>query len=74
MMDSKMIDDIIAYENGNLTVSQTASLFQKLINTGHAWTLQGHYGRMSRYLITEGYCYLPTEDLKDGQVFCPDGE
>jgi len=72
MMDSKMVDDIIAYEEGNLTVDQTVNLFQKLINTGYDWILAGHYVRMSRHLIDEGYCHLPIID--EGQIFCPEGE
>jgi hypothetical protein len=54
-----MIDSIIAYEQGELDEEKTIELFQHLINTGMAWTLQGHYGRTAKALIENGYCNLP---------------
>lgn len=51
-----MIEQIIAFENGELDDQQTISFFQQLIDSGMAWSLQGSYGRMARALIEEGYC------------------
>lgn len=51
-----MIDQIIAYESGELSDEEIIALFQQLINNGMAWKLQGHYGRMAQALINEGYC------------------
>ncbi len=54
-------DDIIRFENGEMQVQETIDFFQKLIDTGDAWRLQGSYGRTANALITEGLChYLPT--------------
>jgi hypothetical protein len=51
-----MIDKIIAYEEGTLDDEGTIDLFQTLIDTGTAWTLQGSYGRMAAALIEAGHC------------------
>jgi hypothetical protein len=50
------IDAIIAYENGELDEENTIALFQRLIDSGLAWRLQGHYGRTAAELIRAGIC------------------
>jgi hypothetical protein len=56
------VDDIIDYENGDMDWDRLVDFFQNLINNGVAWTLQGHYGRMAKGLIDEGYCFLPEDN------------
>lgn len=45
---------IIAYETGELSARLTLVLFAHLINTGLAWSLQGHYGRAAAALQERG--------------------
>jgi hypothetical protein len=54
------IDNIIAYESGELDEEATIDFFQELINTGLCWQLQGHYGRTATALINAGLCVRAT--------------
>lgn len=50
------VDFIIDYESGVLSEDEIIKGFQKLIDSGMAWKLQGHYGRTAQALIDAGYC------------------
>lgn len=54
-----ILDKMIAYEQGELGDRETVELFQHLVDTGLAWTLQGHYGRTARDLINAGHVTPP---------------
>jgi|TARA_R110002096_G_scaffold188696_1_gene368641 hypothetical protein len=54
--DKDMVSKIIQYEAGNMNAEETIEFFQELIDTGMAYTLQGHYGRTATYLLVEGLC------------------
>ena len=47
----QLLNDITAYESGNLSEGDTVKLFSKLVKSGQAWTLQGRYGRQAKALI-----------------------
>ncbi len=49
------VGDIIAYESGELDQEATIAIFQRLVHSGLAWQLQGHYGRTANALIEAGY-------------------
>lgn len=51
------VDEIIAYENGEMDEEMIPLFFQRLIDSGMAWRLQGAYGRMAMNLIENGYCH-----------------
>ena len=55
-MNRHLVDMIIKYERALLDADEIIALFQELIDTGHAWQLQGHYGREAKRLIDTGFC------------------
>lgn len=48
------LDAIIAFEQGDLDEEDTLALFQDLVDTGLAWSLQGSYGRTAKHLLDQG--------------------
>ncbi len=45
---------IIEFETGEATEEQVIELFQYLVDTGLAWSLQGTYGRTAEALLEAG--------------------
>ena len=53
---------IIAYETGEMeTEAELLQLFQNLVDTGLAWSLQGSYGRTATALLEQGYIQPRTD-------------
>lgn len=48
------LDFIMRWEAGETSDEETIEGFQHLVNNGHAWTLQGMYGRTASRLIEAG--------------------
>ena len=53
------LDAILAYEQGELSEEETIDLFQTLVDSGLAWTLQGSYGRTAMAYINAGLVVRP---------------
>ncbi len=51
---STLVDQIIQWENDEMTPQQEIQFFQTLVDSGLAWSLQGTYGRRAEQLIREG--------------------
>jgi hypothetical protein len=64
------VGQIMAYEQGDLDTPAILNLFSELIKNGHAWSLQGSYGRTAKALIDNGYLSQEGEILKglEGQA------
>ena len=52
-------DQLIAYEEGQITDDEEIAFFQHLIETGTCWQLQGHYQRVGATLIEAGLIKPP---------------
>jgi hypothetical protein len=57
-----MLGAIMDYENGELSEEGVIDLFQELVDTGLAWSLQGSYGRTAASLIEAGYVMPPSAE------------
>lgn len=49
-----LVDRIIDWESGLMDEDEAVEFFQDLVDSGLAWTLQGHYGRTASRLIDAG--------------------
>lgn len=55
-MDTKLLELMIEWEQGNLSRTETAALFQVLIDTRLVWRLANFYGRTAMQLIDNKHC------------------
>lgn len=53
-MATPILNDIVRFENDEMTFDEVIDFFQQLVDTGMAWKLQGFYGRTAQGLIDQG--------------------
>ena len=54
-----LVTDIMNYEEGNMDSDEVISFFQRLVDTGVIWHLQGAYQRTAQILIDRGEISAP---------------
>jgi len=52
------VKELVEYENGEMDFDRMVEFFQKMIDDGTVWKLQGSYGRTAGILIQDGWCIL----------------
>ena len=55
----RLVDQLIAYEEGQITEDQEIAFFEHLVETGTCWQLSGHYQRVAATLIEAGLIKPP---------------
>jgi hypothetical protein len=55
----RLVDQLIAYEEGQITADEEVAFFEQLVETGTCWQLQGHYQRVAATLIEAGLIDSP---------------
>jgi len=59
------VNDVITWEEGNVTAQQERKFFQKMVNDGSVWKLQGMYGRRATELLNTGQIDYPVRKTYD---------
>lgn len=60
-----IVDNIMAYEGGEMSDADTIKMFQKMVDTGKVWGLQGSYGRTAQSLLDAGMIKYPKKKTFD---------
>lgn len=63
-----IVNKIMAYECGELSIEETVELFSELIRTKQAWSLQGSYGRTAAAFIRAGVITADTGTINQERL------
>ena len=55
----RLVDQLIAYEEGQIPEDQEVAFFEHLVETGTCWQLPGHYQRVAATFIEAGLIKPP---------------
>jgi hypothetical protein len=55
----RLVDQLIAYEEGQITQDEKVAFFAHLVETGVCWHLPGHYQRVATTLSEAGFIKPP---------------
>jgi hypothetical protein len=55
----QLVDQLIAYEEGQITQDEEVAFIEHLVETGVCWHLPGHYQRVAATLIEAGLIKPP---------------
>ena len=61
----RLVEQLIAYEEGQITGDEEIALFEYLVETGTCWHLQGHYQRVAATLIAAGLIKSPWRSVPE---------
>jgi hypothetical protein len=59
------VNDVIAWESGEMSEERERKFFQEMVNDGSVWKLQGCYGRRAMALLEAGVIKYPTKQTYD---------
>jgi len=57
----QLVDQLIAYEEGQISHDEEVAFFEQLVETGVCWQLSGHYQRVAATLIEAGLIKRPEQ-------------
>ena len=60
----QLVEQLIAYEEGQMTEDEEIALFEHLIDTGTCWHLGGYYHRVAATLIEAGLIKPPQKKVE----------
>ena len=59
-----VVEQLAAWTEGTLEEDEVIALFQELVDTGHAWELDGHTARTATELMEAGLV-TPTDEARE---------